>query len=147
MSSMSNALENGLLELLLKNTTFAGIGDSTGLVGSSTAGSFYLSLHTSDPGEGGDQTTNEVAYTGYARVAVARSGSGWTVTGNVASPVADILFGECTASPGDPATHVGIGTDSSGSGILLLHGELSPAITIDEGVQPKIKNTATITFD
>ncbi len=28
----------------------------------------YVSLHTGDPGEAGDQTTSEAAYTSYARV-------------------------------------------------------------------------------
>lgn len=44
----------------------------------------YVSLHTGDPGEAGDQTTNEATYAGYARVAVARDSGGWTVTGSQA---------------------------------------------------------------
>ena len=51
--SKSNSLENGLLELIFKNTNFANVGDATGLRGSSTAGSLYASLHTADPGEAG----------------------------------------------------------------------------------------------
>lgn len=67
-----------LLKLLFQNTTWANIGDATGLVGSGTAGSFYVSLHTADP-SAGNQTTSETSYTGYTRVAVARSSGGWTV--------------------------------------------------------------------
>lgn len=67
------------LNLLFNNTNAANIGDATGLRGSSTAGNLYISLHTSDPGATGDQTTNEATYTSYARVAVVRSASGWTV--------------------------------------------------------------------
>ena len=41
--------------------------------------SMYLALHTADPGElGNSQSTSEIAYTGYARVAIARSSSGFT---------------------------------------------------------------------
>ena len=60
--ALANAAATDLLKLLLNNTTWANIGDATGLVGSGTAGSLYLSLHTSSPAESGDQTTNEIAY-------------------------------------------------------------------------------------
>ena len=60
---MSTAAANALLLLLLNNTDWANIGDAGGLQNSAAAGSFYLSLHTSSPGEGGNQTTNEIAYT------------------------------------------------------------------------------------
>src|SRR5688572_20903714 len=94
--SKSNSLENSWLLLLLNNTNIANVGDATGLRGSSTAGSLYVSLHTSDPGEAGDQTTNEATYTSYARVAVARSAGGWTISGNAASNTAAITFPACT---------------------------------------------------
>lgn len=145
--SKSNACENGLLLLIFNNTDFAGIGDAGGLQNSATAGSLYVSLHTSDPGEAGDQTTNETAYTSYARVAVARSGAGWTVTGNSVSPAANIDFAECTGSPGAAITHFGIGTDSSGAGTLLYSGTITPNITMASGVIPRIKSTSTITED
>ena len=77
--SKSNSWENALLLLMFNNSNVANVGDATGLRGSTVAGSLYISLHTADPGEAGDQTTNEIAYTGYARVAVARSGAAWTV--------------------------------------------------------------------
>jgi hypothetical protein len=68
------------LLLLFNNTNAANIGDATGLRGSTTAGSLYLSLHTADPGETGSQTTSECNYTSYARQAVARSSGGFTIT-------------------------------------------------------------------
>ena len=111
--SKTNSWENGLLQLVFENTNFANVGDATGLRGSSTAGSFYFSLHTADPGEAGDQTTNEVAYTSYARVAVARSTSGWTVTGNAVALDANVTFPAGTGGSGT-ATHWGLGTASSG---------------------------------
>jgi hypothetical protein len=145
--SKSNACENSLLLLIFNNTNFALIGDATGLRGSTTAGSLYVSLHTADPGEAGDQTTNETAYTGYARVGLARSGAGWTVTGNSVSPAANIDFGECTASPGAALTHFGVGTASSGAGVLLYSGTLTPSISMAVGVLPRVKNSSTISED
>ena len=70
--SKSNAFETSLLGLLFNNTDIANIGDAAGLQNSAAAGSLYLALHTADPGEAGDQTTNECTYGSYARVAVAR---------------------------------------------------------------------------
>lgn len=144
--SFSNAMENGLLELIFKNTNFANIGDVTGLRGASTAGSVYLSLHTADPGEGGDQTTSECNYTNYARVAVARSGSGWVVTANSASPAANVDFPACGGGS-NTATYFGVGTASSGSGVLLGSGAISPSIAISSGVTPRITTASAITID
>jgi hypothetical protein len=145
--SKSDSWENDLLLLLFNNTNAANIGDATGLRGSSTAGSLYVSLHTSDPGESGSQTTNETAYTGYARVALARSSGGFTVTTNSVSLAANVDFGECTASAGSPITHFGIGTASSGAGKLLYSGTVTPNITMAVGVIPRLKTTSTITED
>ena len=45
----------------------------------------YVSLHTANPGAGGAQNTSEAVYTSYARVAVARSTGGWTLSGETIS--------------------------------------------------------------
>jgi hypothetical protein len=144
--SKTNAWENALLELVFKNTNAANIGDATGLRGSSTAGSLHVSLHTSDPGEAGDQTTNETSYTSYSRVAVARSGSGWTVTGNSVSPAANIDFPACTGGTAT-ITHFGIGTASSGAGVLLYKGAVSPSISVSSGVTPRLTTASAGTED
>lgn len=133
--SKSNAAETALLALIFNNTDFAGIGDAGGLQNSATAGSLYVSLHTSDPGEAGDQTTNEATYTNYARVAVARSGAGWTVSGNSATNAAQITFPQCGAS-GNTITHVGIGTDTSGAGVLLYSGALNSSLAVALNITP-----------
>lgn len=145
--SKSNTFENDLLLLVFNNTNIALVGDATGLRGSSAAGSLYVSLHTADPGEAGTQATNETAYTGYARVAVARTAGAWTATANSVSPVANVDFGECTASPGAAITHFGVGTDSSGAGKLLYSGTVTPNVTVAVGVIPRLKTTSTITED
>lgn len=134
--SLSNAAETDLLELLFNNVDWPNIGDAAGLQNSATAGSFYISLHTSDPGEAGDQTTNEISYTGYARVAVARTAGGWTISGNNVSNTGAIAFGECTAGSGT-ATHFGIGTDASGAGNLIASGALSASLAISAGITPE----------
>lgn len=140
----TNACENGLLLLLFNNTDFALIGDAAGLQNSASAGSFYVSLHTADPGETGDQTTSEAAYTSYARVAVARSGAGWTVTNNAVVPAAAITFPAGTGGSGT-ATYFGIGTASSGAGVLLYRGALSPTIVMGNGITPELTVATTVT--
>lgn len=60
--NMGNAAATDLLELIFNNTAWANIGDAGGLQPSASAGSLYLSLHTSSPGEAGTQETNEVSY-------------------------------------------------------------------------------------
>lgn len=144
--SKSNASETGWLALLFNNTNFPDIGDATGLRGSLTAGNLYVSLHTADPGEAGDQTTNEIGYTSYARVAVARSPAGWTVLGNSVSPVANISFPLGTGGSGT-ATHFGIGTSLSGPGTLIYSGTVSPSIVTGSGVTPILSTATTITED
>jgi hypothetical protein len=134
--SATNAFETALLTLLFNNTDLANVGDAAGIQNSSAAGSFYISLHTADPGETGSQTTNECAYTSYARVAVARSGAGWTIIGNGVSNTAEIAFPAATGGS-ETATHFGIGSDSSGAGNLFFKGALSAGLAISSGIQPK----------
>lgn len=144
--SKTNSWETGLLALLFNNTNFANVGDATGLRGSTTAGSFYVSLHTADPGEAGDQTTSEATYTSYARVAVARSSGGWTVTGNSVSPTANIDFPSATGGT-NTITHFGVGTAATGAGVLLFKGTVTPNISVSSGVQARLTTGTAITED
>jgi hypothetical protein len=134
--SASNALENSILQHIFQNADIPNIGDATGLRGSPTAGSLYISLHTADPGEAGTQATNETAYTGYSRVVVVRSAVGFLVSGANVSNAGAVLFPVCAALPGAAVTHFGIGTASSGAGVLLFSGPLSASYAISIGNAP-----------
>lgn len=144
--SKANSWENALMLLLFNNTDAANIGDATGLRGSTAAGNLHFSLHTADPGEAGSQTTNECAYTSYARVAVARAGSGFTVSGNSASPAANVDFPAATGGS-ETATHFGLGTAASGAGVLLYKGTITPNIVISSGVTPRLTTASAISED
>jgi hypothetical protein len=145
--SMTNAAEAALLDLLFLNTDWANIGDAAGLQNSATAGSFYISLHTADPGEAGDQSTSEASYTGYARVSVARTAGGWTRTVSTIANTALVQFAQCTGGS-SIVTHFGIGTDSTGAGNLLLKGALTSSLSISNGIQPQFAAGAmTATVD
>lgn len=131
--SKGNTFENDLLLLIFNATAIANIADNAA---SSPLTSLYVSLHTGDPGEAGNQTTNEAAYTSYARVAVARSGSGWTVSGNTVTNAALIQFPQCTGGS-ETITHFAIGTAASSTGKLLYKGALSSSLAVSSGIQPQ----------
>jgi hypothetical protein len=140
--SKGDTFENDWLKLVFNATAITGIADNAA---SSPVTNLSVALHTADPGEAGTQSTSETAYTGYARVNVARTTGGWTVTTNSVSPVANIDFGECTASPGGAITHFSVGTGVSNK--LLYSGTVTPNITMAVGVIPRLKTTSTITED
>lgn len=133
--SKGNTFESELLALLFNNTDIADIGDASGIQNSAAAGSLYIALHTGDPGEAGTSATSEATYTGYARVAVARSGAGWTVAGSSVSNAAQISFGECTALS-DTVTYVSITTAVSGATKILYSGALTASRSISAGITP-----------
>ena len=140
--ALSDAAENSILALIFNATAWANIAQNNA---TSPATTLTVALHTADPGEAGNQTTFETAYTGYARVAVNRNSGGWTVTGSSVSPVANIDFGACTAAPGGNITHFSIGTGTSNN--MLFKGSLSSAITMAVGTIPRIETGSTLTFD
>lgn len=144
MAGKSDAFENDLLKLIFNATAIANIADNAA---ASPLTNLYVALHSADPTDAGDQTTNEITYTGYARVAVARTSGGWTITGNSVSPVANVEFGQRTDAGSVSVTHVSVGSAASGAGKILYAGAISPAITVAQGVVPRITPASTITED
>ena len=142
--SKSDTFENDLLKLIFNATAIANLADNAV---TAPLTNLAVALHTADPGEAGTQSTSETAYTGYARISVARSSGGWTVTGNSVSPVANIDFGECTASPGAAITHFSVGPTGGGATKIFYSGTVTPNITMAAGVIPRLKTTSTITED
>ena len=136
--SKSNALENALLLLVFNATTFDGIAENDT---TSPNTNLYVSLHTGDPGEAGTQATSEATYGSYARVAVARSGSGWTVSGNTVTNAALVQFPQCT-SGSETITHVGVGLAASSTTTLLYKGALSASLAVSSGIQPQFAASA-----
>jgi hypothetical protein len=140
--SKQNAFENDLLKLIFQAIAIADLADNDA---TSPATTLTVALHTADPGEAGDQTTNEISYTGYARVAVARSSGGWTVTANSVSPAANIDFGTMTAGAGGTVTHFSVGTGVSNK--ILYSGTVTPNIVVTNGVLPRLTTSTAITED
>ena len=128
--SATNAFETSLLELIFNATPISNLADDAA---SSPATSLYISLHTADPGETGTQETSEATYTDYARVAVTRDSSGFTVSGDTVTNAGTVTFPACTGGS-NTVTHVGIGLSSTGAGTLLYKGELDSPIAVSNGI-------------
>ena len=128
--SKSNAFETALLLLYFNATTHAELAedDST-----SPATTLTLALHTSDPGEAGDQTTNEATYTSYARITVARTSGGWTVSGDSVTNAAIASFPACTGGT-NTITHFSVGTGTGDA--MMYSGALTASLAVSSGITP-----------
>ena len=141
--SISNTFENDLMKLIFNATAIANVADNAA---ASPLTNLSVALHTADPGEAGTQTTNECAYTSYARVSVARTAGGWTVTNNSVSPVATISFPTCTGGT-ETATYASVGPTGGGATKIFWSGAISPTISISTGITPQLTTASTITVD
>lgn len=145
--SKSVAFSRDLLKLVFQNANLPGIGDAGGLRGSVSPGVFYISAHIGDPGELGSQATNEISYTGYARVPLDRNATNFVVdegTG-VMSLGVNVEFGEMTGGTGGTMTHWAVGIAASGATYVLYKGTTN-SIPVVIGSIPRIKaNLSTVT--
>ena len=137
--SKGNTFENDFLKLILNATAIANIADNAA---TAPLTNVFIALHTADPGEAGDQTTSEANYTGYARVSVARTSGGWTVTNNVAVNAGAVTFGACTAGS-NSITHWSVGVSTSGASKILWSGPCGP-ITNVYGYTAATTDTLTV---
>jgi len=141
MSKLSNWAETAILKLLLQNLDWANIGDAGGLLGSVADGNFYVALHTADPGEAGSQVTSEIAYTGYARVAITRDIAGFLVADNNGTNVDTVLFPKMTGGAGGTATWLTIGQNASGASEYIVRYEISDPVG---GILVAVGNTPEV---
>lgn len=143
MSDAADSFENSALLLFFNATTWDGVAENDS---TSPATEWDLGLHTSSPGDSGNQTTNEIGYTSYAREQVNRNSGGFTVSGNAASLTANVDFTAGTGGSGT-ASHMGLGTDASGTGTLYLFGTVTPNIVCGDGVTPRLTTSTQFTLD
>ena len=150
MAQLGNSAESDLLLLFFNNTAMANVGNAGGLAGSSgggSPGSLFVTLHTSTgPGAAGTQNTNEYAYNGHARVGVARSGAGWTITGSsptTAENAAAVTFPQAN-STGTPETetYFSVGQETSGAGELYWFGTLTASLVVNNLITPSFATNA-----
>ena len=145
----TNILEFNILSLIFNATSFAGLWDNDQ---SSPLTSLSVQLHTASPTDTGDLTASEATYTGYARVGVERTSSGFTVAGSSAvtgsvRPTTNITFPQCTAGT-NTITHFSIGnsTVAASTGIMYVYGTVTPSISVSNGVTPRLTTATEITL-
>lgn len=141
--SKSDTFENDLLQLIFNAVDIANIADDAAV---SPLTNLYVALHTADPTDTGLQNASECAYTSYARVAVARTAGGWTVSANSVSPAANIDFPAATGGT-ETATHWSVGVATSGATKVLYSGTVTPNISITSGVTPRLTTATAVTED
>lgn len=134
--SKSNATENDLVKFLANGTAFPTYGST-----------LYMHLHTADPGEAGTSSTSEASYTDYARVAVSRDASGWTIcdadgttnaSGSAFKNAAEITFPECNASYSPSTQTITHASVCTNGGQILYSGALTTSIVIGALNTPRI---------
>jgi len=130
---------NEWLQLVFNAVAISGLADDAAV---SPLTELSVALHTADPA-GGTQATNEIAYTGYSRIMVARTASGWVVSGASVSPNVNIDFGAMASGAGGTVTNFSVGTGVADK--LLYSGTVTPNILVVNGVRPRLKSTSTIT--
>ncbi len=137
-----------ILKLLLNATAIANVADNTATV---PLTNLAVALHTAAPAEGTLQTNNEVAYTAYNRINVARTTGGFTVTSGTglwtASPVASVTFPQCTSagSSATVITHFSVGSSTSTLSVIYYAGTVTPNITLGQNVTPILTTGSSIT--
>lgn len=137
----ANSWESDLLKHYFQNADVTNLGDATGIRGSTVAGSVFLSLHETYPGEAGSQTTGETAYTNYARVGVARNSTQWPTANPILNANAQSFPASGSAGPNN-IYFVGIGRSVSGAGTLDY---ICPCGTeLGEGTAKATTDTITI---
>ena len=113
MSEMSNYLENGLLNAVLRNTSYT------------SPTTVYVGLYTSNPGE--DNSGTEVSGGSYAR----KSATFGAPSNGVCTNSAAVEFDQATASWGT-ISHVAL-LDAITSGNLLFYTDITTSKTIESG--------------
>lgn len=142
MAAMSDWLENGLVDLILRNQTLT------------IPAALHVALYTAAPSDSGGGT--EVTGGSYARVSVTRNLTNWAGTQSAGSTTASTGTGGQTSNNGAitfPAptanwgtvTHFGI-FDAATGGNLLFHGALTTAKTVNNGDAAPSFNAAALTI-
>jgi len=141
--SASNTTETDILVLIFNATAWANYADDAA---ASPQTNVAVGLNTADPGDAGSMSTSESAYTSYARVSVARSALGWTVTAGSVSPVAAITFAAGTGGTGT-VTYFTTGKTGGGAAVVLVRGTVTPNIVTGNGITPQLTTATAITLD
>ena len=123
-----------LMRLLYQGQAIPNLADNAG---SSPIPQIIVGLHYADPGEGGNQSTNEAVYSGYIRAAVPRTAGGWTVGAGGATTNAGTVSWPANSNAGSVATGAYWSTSvSTGASKILHSGPMTTPLAITVGITP-----------
>lgn len=146
-NAIGNATESAIMKLIFQAVAWADYAINHTTTPQTQIG---MSLHTADPGEAGDASTTEVAYTGYTRVNVARTTGGWAEASGAITPVANIDF-PASSSAGGTATYCAAAksnaTPPTGAQAILWRGDVTPSIACTSGVTPRLTTATTFSLE
>lgn len=146
--SIADVTEDAILNLVYRAVAWANYADNAASTPQTNIG---ISLHTADPGDTGDATTNETTYTSYTRVNVARTTGGWSASsGGSVSPAANVDFPAGTGGSGTVsffATAKSNATPPTGAQPILWSGTVTPNISVGSGVTPRLTTATTVTLN
>lgn len=141
--SISDTTETAIMALIFNATAWGNYADNAATTPQTNV---HCALHTADPADAGTMSTSEIGYTSYARVNVARTSGGWSVTGGSVSPVATISFPAGTAGSGT-ASYFSTGKTGGGATAILFSGTVTPNIVTGNGITPQLTTATAITID
>jgi hypothetical protein len=147
-NSISDTTESAILALVFNATTWSNYAINATTSPETT---INVSLNTgANVTDTDTMSTSEISYTGYARLAPARTSGGWTVSGTsptTVNPAAALTFGQMTAGAGGTVTTFTTGKSGGGAAAVLWGGLVSPNITVSNGVTPQLTTATAITLD
>jgi len=129
--AISDVFSNQWLQLIFNGTAIPDIAQNA----SSPVTSLFFALHTANPGPGNLQNFAEAQYSGYTRIGVVRTSSGWAIDENTAILGNVVTFPEATAGS-ETLTHFSVGTDVSN--YMIYSGPLNEDILIETGIAPQL---------
>jgi len=144
--TISDTTETAILKLIYQAVAWANYADNAA---GTPQTNVDVGLHTADPADAGTMSTSETTYSSYARVSVARTTGGWSVSGTTpttCSPVAAITFPAGTGGSGT-VTHFSTGKTGGGGTAILWSGTVTPNIVVGSGVTPQLTTATAITLD
>jgi hypothetical protein len=142
MSALSNAAETALMKLTYQAVAWSNYADNAA---TSPQTNIHVAAATADYTDTGTMSSNEVTYTSYARVNVARTTGGWNESGGACTPVAAIAFPAGTGGSGT-ITHFATGKTGGGATDVIHYGTVTPNIVTGNGVTPQLSTSTSVSL-
>ena len=146
-NSISNTTEDAIMNLIFCATAWTdyAINHTT-----TPQTNIEFALHSADPADAGTSSTSVIVYTGYAKAAVNRTNiaGGFNASASGAiTPRANIDFPAGTGGGPGPATFFSSCHTGADPQPILWRGDISPTITVGNGITPRLTTATSMSID